>query len=203
MQTHQFSRLETWVKRFIQYFFKKNISANRHFHNISHTEFVVAKCNELSEYYKLKGCDKEALTIAAWFHDIGYCVSATEHERYSVDQALKFLSDNSCSTELKNAVENLILSTTYPVSPSSLTQKIICDADMAHLGSPEYFMWSGLLKREVDHFSGNPVTLSQWNKQNILFFQAHQYFTGYANESWAPQKEKNLQELLHEVDTSC
>ena len=196
------SDLETCAKRYVQNFFQKNILANRHFHDIGHTQFVVSKCLELSEYYALDYSDWEALTIAAWFHDIGYCASAMEHERYSAHQGLKFLYDNNSSIPLKNAVEDLILSTRPPVSPTSLTQKIICDADMAHLGSAEYFMWSERLKREVDHFSGNPVTLYDWNEQNIRFFQAHQYFTDYANTHWAPQKKKNLHELLRRAETN-
>ena len=203
MKMSQSFKLETWAKRFVRSFIMNSISSQRYFHNIEHTEFVVGKASQLANYYGLEGNSRTAVTVAAWFHDIGYCFSAMDHESYSVNQALQFLNENQCPLEIKIMVEDLILSTRPPVSPSSLTQKIICDADMAHLGSPNYFMWSGLLKREVDHFSGNPVTLSQWNKQNIYFFQAHQYFTGYANENWAPQKEKNLQELLHQVGTSC
>lgn len=197
------SQLATWAKRYVRYFLNNNISSERYFHNIEHTEFVVEKAFQLAKYYALDFNEQEAVMVAAWFHDIGYCLNSIDHETYSVSQALHFLDENKCSAELKIKVEDLILSTRPPVSPSSLTQKIICDADMAHLGSPNYFMWSGRLKREVDHFSGNPVTLYHWNEQNIRFFQAHRYFTDYANINWAPQKEKNLQDLLHQVGTSC
>lgn len=193
------SKIETWAKRYARYFLKNNISSERYFHNIKHTEFVVAKAIQIAKYYALDGNDRAAVTVAAWFHDIGYCFSAIDHESYSVNQALQFLEENKCPTELKIRIKDLILSTRPPVCPSSLTQKIICDADMAHLGSPDYFIWSERLKREVEHFSGNSVTLYQWNKQNIHFFQAHQYFTDYANKNLAPQKEKNLQELLRQV----
>lgn len=203
MKMSQPSKLETWAKRFVRSFIKSNISSQRYFHNIEHTEFVVENAIQIAKYYALDGNDRIAVTVAAWFHDIGYCFSAMDHESYSVNQALQFLDENKCPLEIKGMVEDLILSTKTPVRPSSLTQEIICDADMAHLGSPNYFMWSDRLKREVDHFSGKPVTLYHWNEQNIRFFQAHRYFTGYANENWALQKERNLQELLYQVGASC
>lgn len=196
MEIYQSSKLETWAKRYVRYFLKNNISSERYFHNIEHTEFVVEKAIQIAKYYALDGNDRTAVTVAAWFHDIGYCLSPIDHESYSVDQALQFLNENKCPLEIKIMVEDLILSTRLPVSPSSLTQKIICDADMAHLGSPDYFIWSDRLKREVDHFSGNSISPYHWNVQNIRFFQAHQYFTDYANTNWTPQKEKNFQELF-------
>ncbi len=169
------------------------VSKTAAFHTLQHTQEVVAACERLAEQQQLPDEDRVALVIAAWFHDTGYSTGqAKNHESVSIQWATDFLNANNGGEELKNKVTGCINATRMPQNPTNTIEKIICDADLFHLGTDTFKEKSRMLREELSKFGGEDVSKKEWRKINIAFLEAHKYFTAYGQEKLQPAKEKNL-----------
>lgn len=180
------------VEKYVKLLLKENLRKEMVFHNIDHTVNVVEQCRILGSHYKLSGTDKTVLLTAAWFHDTGYCNGNISHEEQSVKIAFDFLNGWHVTPLYLSIVENLIMTTKLPAKPLTLLEEILCDADMHHLGSPDYGTWCLLLKKELEFLRGTKILASEWAKQNKSFFISHHYFTEIAKTLWENQKQENF-----------
>ncbi len=172
------------------------LSKSIRFHTLQHTQEVVAACEKLAEYHQLSDDDRFALILAAWFHDTGYTGGeAKEHETVSVQITTDFLTAHSASEDLKNKVTGCINATRIPQSPTTTIERLICDADLFHLGTDDFKEKNRLLREEYKEFSGKDISKKDWHKINIRFLEGHQYLTDYGKEKLQPVKELHLAEL--------
>ncbi len=166
------------------------------FHSLQHTQEVVAASEKLSHTRDLPEEDRLALLTAAWFHDTGYTTGiAKDHEAASIQLATEFLAAHKVSPEFTAKVVGCINATRIPQRPSSPIEEIICDADLFHLGTPEFKEKSKLLRKEFREFSGYDFSKKAWRQNNIAFLESHHYFTPFAQAKLQPIKEKFLEEL--------
>lgn len=172
------------------------LSKNIKFHTLNHTQEVVAACEELAEAMHINTDDKFALLLAAWFHDTGYIAgSSTGHEAASVQIADEFMNARTIPESQKAKVRNCIAATKMPQTPDSDLEKIICDADLYHLGTHTFDEKNKLLRQELNEFGDNDVSKKDWRKINIRFLERHSYFTPYAQQKLQPVKDLHLAEL--------
>ncbi|HEX4875903.1 MAG TPA: Pycsar system effector family protein [Chitinophagaceae bacterium] len=172
------------------------LSKNIKFHTLQHTREVVAACETLANYYQIGEEDRFALLLAAWFHDTGYTHGeAKGHETVSIELANEFMKSRQLAEEVKIKVTGCINATRMPQKPATLIEKIICDADLFHLGTEKFDEKNKLLREELNDFAGNNVSKKDWRKINIRFLENHQYFTDYGKEKLQPVKDKHLSEL--------
>ena len=108
------------------------------YHNLPHTQRVVEKAKELSALAQLNETDHEILLLSTWFHDTGYTKTIENHEDTSAAIATKFLQKHKYSQPNIDAVCSLILATKMAYEPVTLLEKLIRDADCAHIGSKNY-----------------------------------------------------------------
>lgn len=172
------------------------LSSNHLYHNLSHTQRVVEKTQELIDGLEIDDIQAEQLLIAAWFHDVGHIKSIENHEDESATYATNFLIEHGASQSYINAVSDLILATKMNYEPTTLAEKAICDADCGHLGSKNFEAYSELLRKEWELTLGKEYTEASWLKENINFLTNHQYHTTYAASVWGNTKSKNLGRLL-------
>jgi predicted metal-dependent HD superfamily phosphohydrolase len=166
------------------------------FHTLQHTQEVVAACEKIADHYQLPEADRLPLMLAAWFHDTGYTSGyARDHESVSLQIADEFLSSRNAGDELKKQVAGCINATRMPQNPTTTIERIICDADLHHLGTNDYPEKNKLLRQEFRDFGGIDMSKKDWRKSNIEFLQAHQYFTTYGREKLQPVKDIHLLEL--------
>ncbi|WP_336515294.1 Pycsar system effector family protein [Pollutibacter soli] len=167
------------------------------YHNLAHTREVVEAVRRMSEHYKVPDEDHQALMIAAWWHDVGYLSGLPEnHETRSAERAVVFLEKHNASEALLTKVEKCIMATRMPQKPGSLIEEIICDADLFHLGRPEFMESTKMLRKEIERISGKDLKGSEWRNSTIHFLREHHYFTDYALEKLEPVKTENLQLLV-------
>ena len=172
------------------------LSKSIRFHTLKHTQEVVAACEKLAEYHQLADDDKFALLLAAWFHDTGYTSGeAKDHEERSIEVANEFLTNHNISDELKTNVIGCIKATRLPQSPTTTIERMICDADLFHLGTDDFNEKNKLLRQELMEFGGKELSKKDWRKLNIRFMEAHKYQTEYGIEKLQPIKEIHLAEL--------
>lgn len=167
------------------------------YHNLPHTQRVVEKVEEISADCGLTDDEKEDVLIAAWFHDTGFIKDPENHEEESAKIASEFLKEKGLSEDRIANIRSIILSTKMGAVPSSESERIIRDADCAHLASKSFFDYTELLKREWELVGGKTIKDSEWLDTNINFLaNEHKYYTNYALKNWSKSKSKNVSKLL-------
>lgn len=178
---------------FVSNLLKDKLSNLYSYHNFNHTLTVVNAVKVLCKKEDIGGDDKEVLLIAAWFHDTGYIEGYENHEEESVKIASAFLKEKGKSEEFIAKVSSLILATVKEYIPKTHLEKIIKDADFAHLMGAEYATTCELLRIELKNTWNLNFSNEEWAKENLNFLMnKHRFYTDYALKKWQPLKEKNL-----------
>jgi len=189
------------ARHYVTEIFTHKVNPEFVFHNLDHTEAVAEACSQMADYYQLNDEDRFVLKLSAWFHDTGYSAGKVEgHEEISAQIATQFLQQHHISEIIQQRVSSCIRATHMPQSPISQVEKILCDADLAHLASPDYKAMSQLLKQERESLLGQKIPKKEWRKGNIRFLQEHTYFTDYGQQTLEPKKLENLQGLVKKKD---
>ncbi len=165
------------------------------YHNLKHTEQVVAAIKSLSETFQLKHEDNEALELAAWFHDISYATDRDDHETKSAEVAKQFLQKESVDELTIQKVQRIILATKMHYKPLDFLEMIMRDADSAHLGKKNMPKRASLLRMEWQLTQNEIFTDLEWAQKNEEFLAGHQYYTTIAQSEWEPLKAKHLKQI--------
>nr|WP_294781527.1 Pycsar system effector family protein [uncultured Flavobacterium sp.] len=178
---------------FVSNLLKDKLSNLYSYHNFNHTFTVVTAVKELCKKEDVEGDDKQALLVAAWFHDTGYVEGYENHEKQSTKIAADFLREKGKSEDFIALVSGLILATVKEYEPKTHLEKIIKDADYAHLMGEEYVTTCELLRLELKNTGIVSFSNSEWTRENLNFLlNKHRFYTDYALKKWQPLKEKNL-----------
>ena len=185
------------AKDFVEKLFKDKLSSLYIYHNLKHTNDVVAAVNLLADSHNIDLSNKEILLLAAWFHDTGYINGCDNHEERSVAIVTDFLKKNDKSADYIEKVTAIIRSTIYGYVPKTLFEKIIKDADYFHISSEEYAATCNALRLEWQYLHQKTFSDSDWINENLDFLKnRHHYYTDFALKNWQPLKDKNIKTLL-------
>ena len=194
------------VKDFVFNLFKTELPAQVVYHNYNHTIEVVDRAKEIALAENLSEADLEILLLASWFHDTGFTITFEKHEEKSKEIAASFLRKNKLSSEKIRRVLAAIDATKMPQQPTDSIGRILCDADLYHLGMEDYKEKSNLLRLEWLHLGHKKMTDLQWLEESDTFFKKHKFFTNYAFEQLNFQKtnnwlkvQKDLQKIREEI----
>jgi len=179
------------VKEYIGNTFREKGSSNSFYHNFTHTAEVAKVAEEIANAIGIDEKDKEALLIASWFHDVGHTKCCDGHEDIGIEMATKFLKENNYPDEGIEKVVSLINATRMPRNPKNMLEEIICDADLHHLGTNNFEVKGNLFRNEIESLSGCKISEEEWLKNNLKFFNQHNFFTDYAKERFETQKNIN------------
>ena len=189
------------AEKFVSSLLNDKLDHHFMYHNLSHTQRVVAATKEIIEGEQIEGEDADKLIVAAWFHDTGYTASKENHEEHSVVIAKKFLEEHKASEAFIDEVAHLIMSTKMGVEPLNHYEKVIRDADSAHFKDKDYSAVSELLRREWELSIDKKYSDIGWIEENISFFtKHHRYYTDFALENWQSGKDKNLAALFKSLN---
>lgn len=165
------------------------------FHTFEHAKAVVKACREIGAAAGLGAEELEVVTLAAWFHDVGYVEGIHGHEERSVAMATSFLRENGYPEERITLVAGCIRATKMPQNPENLLEQVLCDADIAHLASKRFLESTELVRFEIEHNMGRKLEEIEWLTMNIDFVENHQYHTDYARSKYAKQHASNIEAL--------
>lgn len=193
MQTQK--KLLEEVEIFISNFFEENIGADYVYHDLLHTQYVVETAMEIGKAYELSEQAMEVLLIAAWFHDTGYVDGAEGHEERSATIAKEFLRPLGYDEEELEKIAKLIIATKLPHSPKNLGEKVICDADLSHLGSKEYWDRCGRVRQELLLTRDIVMSEQEWVDFELEFMTKHKFHTNVARNLFEKRKQKHIRQL--------
>lgn len=175
-------------------FMQEELPDGLRYHSLEHTLGVIRSSEYIAKKHKLSAEELNLLLTAAAYHDSGFTQSYKNHEAIGCDIVLETLPKFGYSQEQIAIIQKMILATKIPQSPSSLLEKILCDADLDYLGGGKYGEISESL---YDEFGLNGLDISEedWLDMQINFLEVHHYWTDFALSVLRPKKQNVLENL--------
>ena len=180
----------------IEHFFKEYFPEEFVFHDFQHTKNVVESALQIGEGYSLSEKEMEMLQLAAWFHDTGYFKNPIGHEELSCELAEAYLQEHNYPPEDIDTVKSCIIATRVPQNPQNLKEKILCDADLSHLGNERYWDRCGRLRQEMLMTKDILMSEQEWVDFELDFMVNHRYHTEVARKLFSKQKNQHIKQLL-------
>lgn len=171
------------------------------YHSLDHTKEVVNAAIEIATGEGVSKVDLEIVTLAAWFHDLGYVEKTSGHEEISAMFASNFLLNQNYEQDKIEKIVGCILATKVPQHPKNHLEKIICDADLSHLGRKSFIERNNLFRSEFEHYFKRKLTESEWLIKSIEFVSQHNFFTDYAQKTFSEIQNENLSLLQQQLDS--
>ena len=189
------------VEAYIQDLFNEKIPDFLTYHDIEHTRYVVEQARIIGAKSGLSDEEMNIAITAAWFHDAGFAVSSTEHEKESQIIAKEYLSSTDIDDKFIDRVIRCIQATQMPQDPGEdLPAMVLCDADMSYLSEDFYMQRTALLREEWNHISKDKISKRTYWEMTVEMFRNHDYYTEYGKKVFTPGKEENLELILEILD---
>jgi hypothetical protein len=168
-----------------------------YFHNLTHTARVVDAINKINSQSPLDDRSYFIVCSAAWPHDLEIITSdSTYRQTGAVKASEEILPSLGISSEDTEEIKKCILATKIPQEPSSWLEKIVCDAQTFYFGSPSYWEYNRLLRKEIEAFAKKKFKGRAWRAWTISVLENHRYHTPYCQSLLNEGKEHNLRALI-------
>lgn len=173
-------RLETELPTYLTY------------HSCWHTQKdVLPAAVRLAHLCGFSGEDVQLIEVAAAYHDIGYVYTSEEHEMIGASIAAQVLPGYGFQWFQIERIINLIMATRLPQSPGDLLEQCLADADLDALGREDFLERSEALRLETAALD-QPLDPLEWDKRQLPFLEAHQYFTAAARSLRDIAKQEHI-----------
>ncbi|MDY0904433.1 Pycsar system effector family protein [Pedobacter sp. CFBP9032] len=194
-----YKQLQQEVEKYVGNYFRTHHDPRLVYHNLEHTQEVVNAAQQIANHYQINEQDFFTITVAAYFHDTGYFEDALKHEEKGAELADQFLSEHQVGAEVRDNVKSAILATKIPQNPKNQLDKILCDADLFHLGLPDFREKGKLMHKEVELIYDKKISKQDWRKRDIQFMESHRYQTDYVVLLLSDQKQANISKLKRKL----
>lgn len=184
------------VATHVEQFIDQEVGPRYVFHNFQHTYAVVQAAREISDHFQLSERDRFVLEVSAWFHDVGYSEGWDGHEERGATAAVAFLEQKDVEPEIISAIRDCILATALPHEPKNLLERIVCDADLSHLGEPSYWDRCGRVRQEFALTREMIMSDQEWIDFELNFMLGHEYHTETARELYGERKARHVKQLF-------
>jgi predicted metal-dependent HD superfamily phosphohydrolase len=166
----------------------------RGYHDRLHLAEVLARVDELMP----DGPDREAVLLAAWFHDAVYDGGADDEER-SARLALDVLGN----TDLGREVARLVRATAaHRPDDDDLAGQVLCDADLAILAADEarYAAYTDGVRREYAHVPDAEFAAGRAAVLRDLLAKPTLFHTAAARRRWEQRARDNVAAEIARLD---
>lgn len=191
MENNLLLDVETYAVNFIT----RNVPKDYAFHDLQHTIIVVEATHKIGKAMNLSEESLEILQIAGWFHDMGYDQGQEGHEERGCKYVEDFLRPLDYPADKLEKIQNCIRATQLNHSPQTELERIICDADLSHLGRRNYWDRCGRIRQEIALTRDTIMTDEEWVSFELGFMKAHSFNTSVAQELYGGRKKKHIQKL--------
>ena len=187
------------VREYTLAYYKAHADDKLVYHDKQHTEDMVRAATQIGNHYQLSDRDFFVVQAAAWFHDLGYMIDIQHHEAQSTVLAENFLRKHNVDEADIADIKGCILATQMPQKPLTQLEKIVCDADLFHLGTDDFFKKDKQMLKEYNALNHADMAKLDWRRKSIKFLESHQYHTDYAQVLLNSGKQANIQTLKNKV----
>jgi predicted metal-dependent HD superfamily phosphohydrolase len=175
---------------FIKEYYNSEFSSDFSFHNYNRAITIVRTCMTLGVQEGLKKEELKTLQLAAWFLETGYSKDYYNYQTASAALAKNYLQEKGVDDEIKNTIEEIILSTRIPQQPVTLVAQVLCDASMYHLGEKKIRHAMENLRMEQQKAGGKEYSDNEWMAECSNMINDHFYFTPAARKLFEKKKRK-------------
>ncbi len=183
------------VKDYVSRFITENVPEEYAYHDLKHTNHVVEGVKAIGAGLGLSETEMEIVQLAAWFHDTGYDKGSVDHEERGSEYARQYLHQQGYPADQIEEVVKCIMATKVPNHPTSILEKVICDADFSHLGRELYWDRCGKVRQELAQTKNLLMSEQEWTEFELRFMTSHRYFTDVASELYDSLKAKHIKQL--------
>ncbi len=187
------------AEKYVSELLQQNLSEEITFHTFDHAMDIKNNVETIGTFC---GLDEEQMNLAkisAIFHDVGYAYQAEGHENKSVEVAREYLESKGIEKEQIDKIADCILSTKVPQSPKDKISKVLCDADLMHLATGDYFDKVKLLRKEWKNTGCHSFNKTGFDLNSINFFNTHTFHTEYGKKVLTANKEKTLELIQNNI----
>ncbi|MEO1514404.1 MAG: Pycsar system effector family protein [Bacteroidota bacterium] len=183
------------VEAYVTNFITEQVPKKYAYHDIQHTLSVVASTHEIGKSMALDETELEVIQLAAWFHDTGYDKGPANHEERSSKYAREYLQGHEYPEERIQTIEACIMATQMPHKPGTTLEKILCDADLSHLGQRTYWERCSRVRQELIQTRNLNMNEQEWVDFELEFITKHQFHTSTADFMYGKRKAKHIKQL--------
>lgn len=181
------------AEHYVRTLYDTQMSEKLYYHNLRHTEKVVEAATQIAQHYQLSDVDFFTVCVAAWFHDIGYLNGTGQgHEERGARMAQSYLEGTGLEFGVIESIKRCIIATQLPQRAVGLTEQIVCDADLYHLGTDEFSERNKLMRKEAEAVQDRKISKEEWRRGTIRFLETHQYYTDYCRLLLNEKQHENL-----------
>jgi uncharacterized protein len=182
------------AKAFILDKLDRELSDQLAYHGLHHTLDVLYTAEELCYLEKVSPYDTLLVKTAALFHDAGFTINNQDHETLSCQIARQVLPRYDYTAVEVEQICGMIMATKIPQTPKNYLEEIVCDADLDYLGREDFYEIGNTLFEELCTYN---VLDSEkdWNRLQVRFLHAHQFFTSTNKRRRTARKQHYLNEL--------
>ncbi|MGA9479413.1 MAG: HD domain-containing protein [Desulfobacterales bacterium] len=168
-------------------------------HTLHPTKGVVAIANDIAIAENISEHDRELLITAAYFHDTGYIREYDKNEPIAARMAGRILKLIGYKPNEIEKIQNMILSTDLAVEPKTHLEKILCDADLDHLGRPDFLEFDSKLREGRRNRGVDVSDDEKWYNGTLNLIINHKFYTESQRKLREEQKQKNIQTLINKL----
>jgi predicted metal-dependent HD superfamily phosphohydrolase len=141
--------------------------------------------------------DREAVELAAWFHDAIYEIGSDDNEDRSAELARELLE----SSPVRDEVARLVLVTkTHKVADDDINGAVLSDADLSVLGSEalRYRRYAAAVREE---YADVPDEVFKSARAQVLraLLDGPLFYTAAGRERWEERARANISEEIAEL----
>ncbi|HEU4515287.1 MAG TPA: hypothetical protein VFR87_19420 [Nocardioidaceae bacterium] len=169
----------------------------RRYHDTRHLGEVLGHLDALLDHPDANGVDRDAVVLAAWFHDAVYDGRPDDEERSA---ALAEATLPSCDVppSLVAEVARLVrLTREHKADPDDLPGQLLCDADLAILaaGAERYAEYTREVRAEYAHVDDDTFRAGRSDVLSALL-AGPLFHTTPAREAWEARARANVEAEL-------
>jgi hypothetical protein len=106
--------------------------------------------------------------------------------------AQSYLEGTGLDYGVIESIKRCIIATQLPQRAVGLTEQIVCDADLYHLGTDEFTERNKLMRKEAEAVQDRKISKEEWRRGTIRFLESHQYYTDYCRLLLNEKQHENL-----------
>jgi predicted metal-dependent HD superfamily phosphohydrolase len=169
--------------------------SHRKHHNVAHLHEMLDAIGLLAD----DGIefDREAVELAAWFHDAVYEIGADDNEDRSAELARGLLE----SSPIRDEVARLVLVTkTHKVADDDVNGAVLCDADLSVLGSrpARYRTYAEAVRQEYAEIPDQTFKPARAQVLSALL-EGPVFHTSPGRDRWEEQARRNVADEIAEL----
>lgn len=170
-------------------------AGHRSYHDLRHLAEVLERLDELLTQQAAAGVDRDAVVLAAWFHDAVYDGQPDDEERSATLAEMTLTAADVPVTRVAEVARLVRLTREHRPDAEDLAGQVLCDADLAILaaGPERYAEYVEDVRREYTHLDDETFRTGRAQVLRSLLAKPTLFHTPLARESWEKPARANLE----------